>query len=318
MHYPELAAERDAWILAQRPPRNQLDPLLPLAFLLEEERNASGEIVPVATIFLTNRECPWRCLMCDLWRNTLPGETPRGSIPAQIEYALQRLPAARQIKLYNSGSFFDRKAIPLEDHAAIVGLLSGFERVIVECHPALVGEDCLRFRDQLGSRLEVAMGLETIHPQVLEKLNKRMTAAQFAAAADRLRANDIDLRVFILVQPPFMPASEALTWAARSLDYAFDCGATAATVIPTRAGNGAMEVLAAQGDFLPPTLATLEAAAAYGVGLARGRVFADLWDIGPIATCASCRDDRIARLSRMNLEQCILPAIACDSCGGKS
>jgi hypothetical protein len=115
-----------------------------------------------------------------------------------------------------------------------------------------------------------------------------------------------------------MPASEALTWAARSLDYAFDCGATAATVIPTRAGNGAMEVLAAQGDFLPPTLATLEAAAAYGVGLARGRVFADLWDIGPIATCASCRDDRIARLSRMNLEQCILPAIACDSCGGKS
>ncbi|MGB9030435.1 MAG: hypothetical protein WCC27_09965 [Acidobacteriaceae bacterium] len=318
MHYPELAAERDAWILAQRPPRNQVDPLRPSAFLVEEERSASGEIVPVATIFLVNRECPWHCVMCDLWRNTLSGDTPLGSIPAQIEYALQRLPAARQIKVYNSGSFFDRKAIPPQDYAAIAGLVSGFERVIVECHPALVGEDCVRFRDRLGAKLEVAMGLETVHPQVLEKLNKRMTAAQFAAAADHMRANDIDLRVFILVQPPFMPASESLTWAARSLDFAFDCSATAATLIPTRAGNGAMEKLLAQGDFSPPTLATLESAAAYGVGLGRGRVFADLWDISRIATCASCRDDRIARLHRMNLEQRILPALACDSCGGKS
>ncbi len=49
---------------------------------------------------------------------------------------------------------------------------------------------------------------------------------------------------------PFMPESEAFTWAARSLDFAFDCGATAATLIPTRAGNGAMEALAAQGSFL--------------------------------------------------------------------
>jgi hypothetical protein len=317
MRYPELAAERDAWILAQRPARNQLDPLRPSAFLVEEERSATGEVVAVATIFLTNRECPWRCLMCDLWRNTLAGDTLRGAIPAQIEYALSRLPAARQIKLYNSGSFFDRKAVPSEDHPAIAGLVSGFERVIVECHPALVGEDCLRFRDRLGSKLEVAMGLETIHPQVLEKLNKRMTAAQFSAAAYRLRANDIGLRVFILVQPPFMPASEALAWAARSLDFAFDCGATAATLIPTRAGNGAMEVLLAQGDFSPPTLATLEAAVAYGIGLGRGRVFADLWDVQRITHCASCREGRIARLRRMNLEQRILPAIACDACGGQ-
>jgi radical SAM enzyme (TIGR01210 family) len=316
MHYPEPAAEREAWILAQRPARNELDPLRPSAFLVEKERSASGEVVTVATIFLTGRECPWRCLMCDLWRNTLPGDTPLGSIPAQIEYALSQLPSARQIKLYNSGSFFDRKAIPPEDHVTIAGLVSGFERVIVECHPALVGEDCFRFRDRLGAKLEVAMGLETTHPQILEKLNKRMTTAQFAAAADRLRANDIDLRVFILAQPPFMPASEALAWAARSLDFAFDCGATAATLIPTRADNGAMELLLAQGDFSPPTLDTLEAAAAYGIGLGRGRVFVDLWDISRIATCASCRDVRIARLRRMNLEQHILPAIACESCGG--
>ncbi len=57
--------------------------------------------------------------MCDLWRNTLTETVPRGAIPQQIDYALAQLPAARQIKLYNSGSFFDKQAIPPEDYEAI-------------------------------------------------------------------------------------------------------------------------------------------------------------------------------------------------------
>src|ERR1700744_1735388 len=101
--FPQFATDRDAWILSRRPQRNVVDPLRPWGFFVEEERSASGEIVPAATIFLTNRECPWRCLMCDLWRNSLPESGPAGAIPAQIEYALGRLPLARQIKLYNSG-----------------------------------------------------------------------------------------------------------------------------------------------------------------------------------------------------------------------
>ena len=41
----------------------------------------TGGCVDVATLFLTNRECPFRCLMCDLWKNTLEvgrsGSDPR-------------------------------------------------------------------------------------------------------------------------------------------------------------------------------------------------------------------------------------------------
>ena len=83
--YPESAEERDRWILSQRPERTALDPRRPYAFHVENERAASGDLVPVATIFLTNRECPWRCLMCDLWRNTLTEDVPPGAIPEQIE-----------------------------------------------------------------------------------------------------------------------------------------------------------------------------------------------------------------------------------------
>ncbi|MEK6302949.1 MAG: radical SAM protein [Acidobacteriota bacterium] len=270
----------------------------------------------MATVFLTNRECPWRCLMCDLWINTLAEAVPEGAIPAQIDYALSRLGPVRQIKLYNNGSFFDHQAIPVADYEVIAAQLRSFERVIVESHPALVGDDCLRFRDLLNGRLEVAMGLETVHPVIAPQLNKRMTLDQFASAAARLRQNDIALRVFILVKPPFMEEGEALHWAARSIDFAFDCEASVVALIPTRPGNGALDVLAKSGSFSPPSLTTLEQAAAYGVRLGRGRVFADLWDLERFSSCAICFSARAARLREMNLRQEISPPVQCQNCGG--
>jgi archaeosine synthase beta-subunit len=312
--YPERTADRDNWIFARRPARVALNPRQPYAFFVEEERSSEGEIVPVATIFLTNRECPFRCVMCDLWRNTLTESVPIGAIPEQIEFALKRMSAARVVKLYNSGSFFDPRAIPVEDYEAIAALVQNFERVIVECHPAFVDEWCVAFRDLLTVRLEVAMGLETAHPGVLEKLNKRMTLDQFTAAADFLQRNDIDLRVFILVQPPFMKRDEAMNWTRRSLDVAFECGATAATLICTRGGNGAMEMLAANGEFTSPDLGVLEGSVEYGLRLQRGRVFTDLWDMKRGQECTCCFEARVERLHKMNLHQAILTAVACDAC----
>ena len=314
--YPAGGVERDRWILERRPARTTLDPRVPYAFLVEEECSAAKEVVPVATVFLTNRECPWRCVMCDLWRNTLTEPVPAGAIPQQIDYALEQLPPARQIKLYNSGSFFDRSAIPVEDYPAIAARTKSFERTIVESHPSLLQQGCLQFRDLLSNQLEVAMGLETVHPEILDKLNKRMTLTQFSAAAEYLRSEQIDLRVFILVQPPFMKAHEALYWAERSLDFAFDCGATAATLIPTRGGNGAMEALTQLGEFSPPRLDIVEAAASYGLNLSRGRVFVDLWDLRIAPPPCPCYVPRIERLHQMNLGQCVMTTVDCTHCKG--
>ena len=309
--YPADAAGRDRWILARRPERLRQDPRRAYAAFVEDETAAPGVSVSCATIFLTNRECPWRCLMCDLWRNTLEESGPPGAIPDQIGEALSRLPPARRVKLYNSGSFFDRRAIPLTDHPAIASLVAPFERVIVESHPALVGDDVWRFRDTLRGDLEVAMGLETIHPDVLPRLNKRMTLTGFRKAADAIAAHGVGLRVFVLAGLPWVTHEEARDWTLRSVEFAFDCGAASVSIIPTRAGNGAMDALAQDGAFAPPPLSMLEACLEDALGAPRGLAVADLWDLGSFSRCETCFEARHERLSAMNRSQSLAPPVSC-------
>ena len=310
--------ERAEWAAA----RARLDVFLPQSFFVETERAADGRIVSVATVFLTNRECPWRCIYCELWKNTTTETVPRGAIPAQIAFAISQLTkdephfahGARQIKLYNSGSFFDPKAIPPGDFSAIAQCIHSFERVIVESHPALIGNSTLRFRDLLptGCSLEVAMGLEVADDALLEKINKRMTLVMFRRAADFLVSNGIDVRAFIIVKPPFVRTdAEAGKLACRSIDFAFECGAGVVSLIPARFGPDALAELERTGDFSPPSFETVETALDHGIAQNRGRVFTDLWDIEKLGGCPHCWPDRISRLREMNLSQSVLPRIPC-------
>lgn len=304
----------DRWILSHRPKRNSVDPWIPYEFLVEEEHGASGSIEKIATIFLTNKECPFRCLMCDLWKNTTTDRVPKGAIPEQIRYALERLQPAENIKLYNSGNFFDVQAIPPADYPDIIELVSPYKTVVVECHPKLVGKSCADFAGWISGKLEVAMGLESVHPDVMAKLNKRMTLKDFEKATRFLSDNDCTVRTFILVNPPFLNSREGVEAAKRSIDFAFGVGVECCAVIPTRAGNGAMDILKTEGKFTEPTIEALEEVLAYGLKKQQGRVFADIWDIEKFASCEHCLPARKARIHQMNLTQKILPKTAC-SCG---
>jgi archaeosine synthase beta-subunit len=329
--YPADPAARDRFVLDRRPPRaTALDAWTSQGVVIEDERLGSGAIARVATVFLTGRECPWRCAMCDLWQHTRPDDTPPGAIAAQvadarltIERSADRVDA---MKLYNASSFFDPRAIPVQDYPSIADQVAGLARVIVESHPSLVGRRTREFQEALACRaerevppaLEVAMGLETAHPQALDRLNKRMTVDALAAAADRLIALGAAIRVFLLVSPPFVPRAEQDEWLVRSVDAAFDCGAAVVSLIPTRTGNGAVEALAADALFTPPTLDDLERS--FSLALPRrpsedACVFADLWDLQRHAVCPHCLDARRARLHAMNLTQRVSALVSCAYCG---
>lgn len=302
----------DKCIVASRGNKNHVDPLKPYGWLVEKERTVSGSIEDTGIIFLTNRECSFHCLMCDLWKNTTDVKTTVGTIPNQIRYALENMPAVRHIKLYNSGSFFDTRVIPEEDYKEIAELLKNCETVIVESHPRLINEKCLKFRDMLVPVLHVAMGLETVNREILSKLNKQMTLEDFSKSAGFLTKYGIYSRAFILLGLPLLTESESIFWAERSIDFAFSSGVECCTIIPVREGNGAMDILKERGDFTLPDILSLEKVLEYGIELNKGRVFADVWDLAHFSKCNKCIDQRAKRLTNMNLTQEINHRIQCD------
>lgn len=303
----------DRRIRALRSPKAPVDPARPIGVLREEERRAGGRELAL-TVFLAGAECAFTCVFCDLWRHTLEGPTPPGALPVQLAAALATLPGpVQRIKLYNASNFFDPRAVPPADLDALAGLLDPFDAVTVESHARTVGRGCLDFARRLRGRLEVAIGLETVHPQALPRLNKRMTLADFDRAARFLRQHDIDLRAFVMLGVPFIAPDESVAWAVRSVAHALDGGAAVVSLIAARGGNGAMEHLAAAGHFAPPTVADLESALEQSLGLG-GVVAADLWDSERLDGCGACRATRLNRIRAMNATGLPGPGVACPAC----
>lgn len=303
--------DTDSLVLSLRGKKNSVNSSMPYAWLTEKERTQTGEIEDVSVIFLTNRECPFHCLVCDLWKYTTDETVPAGAISTQIEMALRLLPPARSLKLYNCGSFFDTRAIPVAEYSNIVRLIEKFDSVVVESHPVFINDSCVEFRDMMKKDMEVAIGLETIHSRSLERLNKHMTISDFRNTIRFLNINGISSRAFILLKLPFMTEEQGVLWAERSIEYAFDCGVDCCTVIPVRPGNGMVEELAREGHYSPPVIDSLEKVLEYGIKLRAGRVFADTWDLSFFSKCENCFPERVNRIKMMNLSQKIIPRSEC-------
>ena len=307
----ENSAINTKWIVSKRTKKNTVNPQKPYAWLIEKEHSQFGKIEDVGIIFLTNRECPFHCLMCDLWKNTTDEIVPIGAIPNQIKWALNQMPKVKHLKLYNSGSFFDKKAIPKADYENIALLLTDFETVIVESHPKFINEDCLEFKNLLKPKLEIAIGLETAHPELINKLNKKMTLEDFKKSVAFLTKNNINTRAFILLKPPFLSEEEGIYWAEKSIGFAFDAGVECCTVIPVRVGNGVLDYLQKTNHFSLPTIQSLETVLEYGIELKKGRIFADTWDLDLFSNCDKCLNERIERITEINLNQKIIEPINC-------
>lgn len=308
----------DRRIRSLRGPKPRVDPWKAHGALVEEERRPNGLVERALTVFLAGAECPFTCSFCDLWRYTIDRPTPLGALPKQIGDAILSVDveAVTRIKLYNASNFFDRRAVPIEDLPRIAELCAPFSGVTVESHASTIGPATLRFAGRLSGagRLEVAMGLETIHPDASTHLNKRLDLERFDRACDFLAEHDIDRRVFVLLGAPGIPARDTVEWTVRSAEYAAQRGAAIVSIIPVRGGNGEMERLANLGLFTPPTLRQLEDAFDRCVTMRETAVTVDLWDIERLATCAACRDERMRRLKRLNVTGRAEPPIACTEC----
>ncbi len=305
-------------IRALRSSKTNLKPAELQGLVMEEERGPNG-LESTATFFLTGAECPFTCTFCDLWRYTLDGATGPGAITNQVRQGLHQLASEgtlpQRLKLYNASNFFDRRAVPDIDLAAIAPLLDGFMGVTVESHPLLLGKSCGEFSRHLEGRLEVAMGLETAHPEALRAMGKGADLDDFRRAADYLTGVEADLRIFLLIHPPWVPSEDQDSSLMESIRFAATLGAERVSLIPLRRGNGAIEALEQKGLAQPPTLEDVERALALAQEAAAPRLAltADLWDADELKACPHCREARLERLRQFNREGVLSPALTCST-----
>ncbi|GAC1652130.1 MAG: hypothetical protein NVS4B3_13920 [Gemmatimonadaceae bacterium] len=311
------ASAADRRIRRLRGPKARIDPYTAHGSLVEDERRPGGMVERALTVFLAGAECPFTCSFCDLWRWTIGGPTPAGALTTQLADVLnaQVRPRPDRLKLYNASNFFDRRAVPAEDIPMIAELAAPFAGVTVESHANTIGAATVEFAQRIAGRLEVAIGLETVHPTASLKLNKRLDLTRFDRAAQLLGDNGIDLRVFVLLGAPHVRPEESVEWAVRSAEYAAQRGAAIVSIIPVRGGNGELERLTALGEFAPPTLRHLEQALDHCRRIAPTVVTADLWDTDRLSGCALCRPDRVERMRRINVHGRVETPLVCAECG---
>ena len=253
--------------------KNAVDEAVANGVFSEAELTRKGTVENHNIILTTNKECPFKCVMCDLWQNTLDYRVEEGGVARQVRDALETLPPAKHLKVYNAGSFFDRQSIPKKDTLDIADMVTEYETFIVEAHPKLIGKPCFEFAEYLSPQLDVAMGLETVDPKVLPRLNKNMTLDDFERATVQMLEHDIFVRAFILLRTPWQTEEEGVYWAKQSIDFAQSIGVECCTVIPLRPNTRIENI-----EVETPLPESLDDVVAYGISQNKGRVFGDMWD----------------------------------------
>lgn len=287
-----------------KPPHLPLDQ--PVEALVESEVQLEGSQASILTLFLNVKECPLRCTMCDLWKPMPSKPVSASQLIGQVETTISQHPQTDQLKLYNSGNFFDSQSIPPEAYSQLAVIASRYERLIIENHPQVGWNRFARFTELLSeqTQLEVAMGLEIADDECLQWLNKRLTCEQFRSRCEWLKKWGVDIRAFVLLKPPPIESEQkGIELAIQTIDFAWDCGVETISLIPTRATTSFMKQLQQQGAFSPPSLASLEEVLKQASANLQGRLFVDLWDLDSLYPHETDFAQRMALMENYNLTQ---------------
>ncbi|MGC8645454.1 MAG: archaeosine biosynthesis radical SAM protein RaSEA [Thermoplasmata archaeon] len=209
-------------------------------------------------LILRTRGCSWSyhsgCSMCGYWDDTNPN-IGKDDLFAQSSAFLEAFPKGEVLKIFTSGSFFD----PVEVHPdfqkkMVEEALEGYEFLVVETRPEYV-KRASEWIGKYSGRLQVAIGLESTDPLVLRKsVNKNYDFDDFKEAAETLHSVGISVRAYLLLKPPFLTESEAITdviKSARELAPYSDF----ISINPTDIQRGTLvERLYKEGNYRPPWL----------------------------------------------------------------
>ena len=309
---------------ARRPPPAAPDAASRYVNLWSEPEAIGSERVRAFVVILKTRGCYWAdvkgCSMCGYSRDTLGRSATPEELSHQLDAALARYRDEPYVKFYTSGSFLDDREVDPASRARIVGAFSGrARRLLFETLPEFATAATLApLQSAFAGELEVAMGLESTQPEILQRfVNKGSPPSEYLEAADRVRGLGLRAKAYLLLKPPHLTEREAIEDVVRSVEVAaprFD----AISINPVHIQGGTVvEWLFQRGRYRPPWLWSLTEAIARGSatrGTTRLVSFPTAGGLprGP-HNCGTCDRDVLAAIEEASLSQRFdgLEALAC-------
>ncbi len=151
--------------------------------------------------------------MCGYAKDTLGRSATPAELAEQLDRALARYQEEPYVKVYTSGSFLDDREVDPASRAALVRAFSGrARRLLFETLPEFATSETLEpLREAFSGEVEVALGLESTHPDVLGRLvHKNAPPREYLDAGDRVRALGLRAKAYLLLKPPYLTESEAI------------------------------------------------------------------------------------------------------------
>jgi radical SAM enzyme (TIGR01210 family) len=232
--------------------------------LWSEDEALGSERVKAFVLILRTKGCYWAdlkgCSMCGYARDTLGRSTTPEELGQQLEHALRAYAGEPYVKIYTSGSFLDDREVDPGSRERIVrAFASSARRLLFESLPEFVeAERIAPLKEAFPGELEIALGLESTQPEVLQRLvNKGSPPSDYLAAADRARTMGLRPKAYLLLKPPYLSEPEAIADVATSIRVAaerFD----AISVNPVHIQGGTIvEWLYRRNRYRPPWLWSL-------------------------------------------------------------
>ncbi len=209
------------------------DPDEPIRVWIDRDRTPDGVGDSLTIVFNTDG-CRWAraggCTMCGYVGESSEGAVTEESLLNQLEHALEQERGedvrCDNVKMYTSGTFFDRREIPPEARHRILDTFSD-RRVVVESLPDFVEHDVVSDAVDRVRELDVAVGLETADDHVRrECVNKYFDYEEFLHAADVAEEAGAGVKSYLLLKPPFLTEKEALEDAVYSVRKAAEVSHT--------------------------------------------------------------------------------------------
>lgn len=216
--------------------------------------------VNAGVVILPTIGCRWGrkegCIMCGYVYDAAR-EIDQGAVVAEFKKAVEKLGGIEYLKIFTSGSFLDSQELSKNSIKKILKEVpDSVKRLQIESRPEFIKEEALlEIKNSLNAKLEIGIGLESANDRVRDSINKGFSFDNFKKAGKICRENNVKVKAYLLLKPPFLTEKEALADVKDSIKKAEKAGADRVSINPMNIQRGTLvEKLWQRGEYKPPRL----------------------------------------------------------------